>query len=84
MFRPFLYTLLLLPIASFAATRTASFQVSLTIQESCRVERHEHESAPPQVECVFASPYRVQQATDDKPPAPSQTRLTPSRWEVIF
>jgi len=83
MFRPFLSALLLLPLASHAATESAPLDVSLTIKESCRVERREREAAPPEVNCAFDSPYRVQ-ASQGKQPPPMKLNLQPARWEVIF
>ncbi|MGO4703464.1 hypothetical protein [Dyella sp. 2RAB6] len=84
MHRPFfLLALLLLPPASLAATESATLEVSLTIKESCRIERGEREPAPPVVNCALASPYRVQ-ADDSKRPPSSTHRLAPARWEVVF
>ena len=82
MFRPLLLTALL-PFAAHAATAATSLGVSLTISESCRVERRERESAPPAVTCSLDSPYRVQ-PNDDKPAHPPKIERRPACWEVIF
>jgi hypothetical protein len=82
MFRPLLLAALL-PLTAYAATESATLDVSLTIKESCRIERHGRDAAPPQVSCALDSPYRVQ--ASDASSAPSARRqLAPAHWEVIF
>ena len=78
-----LLALLLLPCASFAATESTTLDVSLTITESCQVDRREQEREPPVVNCTLDSPYRVQ-ANEAKRPPSSTRRLAPARWEVTF
>ncbi|NKJ21432.1 hypothetical protein [Dyella sp. SG609] len=81
--RPLLLALLLLPCASFAATESTTLEVSLTIQESCRIDRRGQEREPPVVNCALDSPYRVQ-ANDPKRAPSSTRRLAPARWEITF
>ena len=82
MFRPLLLAALL-PFAAHAATASTSLEVSLTIKESCRVERHERGNPPPAVKCSFAAPYRVQPG-QDRPAPPARIERQPAYWEVIF
>ena len=82
MFRSLLLAALL-PLTAYAATASTTLDVSLTIRESCRVERRERDSAPPRVSCALDSPYRVQ-SSDTRPPPSEQRPLAPAHWEVIF
>ena len=82
MFRSLLLAALL-PLTAYAATESATLEVSLTIKESCRIERREREPAPPEVNCALDSPYRVQ-GNDTRRPPSAQRQLAPARWEVIF
>lgn len=82
MFRSLLLAAVL-PFTAYAATESATLDVSLTIKESCRIERREAEPAPPQVSCALDSPYRVQ--ANDSRRAPAALRsIAPAHWEVIF
>lgn len=89
MFRfPFCLAALLLSSAASAATETAPIEVSLTVRESCLIERSDasHPQAPT-VSCSLDSPYRVQRATAGRiaarmPAAPAT--LDTALWEVTF
>ena len=82
MYRPLLLAALL-PLTAHAAVATAPLEVSLTIKESCRVDRRDREPAPPSVSCTFDAPYRVQPNDDRRPPA-VKFKPQPAYWEVIF
>jgi len=66
---------------------TASFQVSLTIQESCLVQSQDEAGKPvqPQVSCLHDSPSLTKPMT---PPAPSKivapSEATSMIWLVMF
>ena len=69
-------------------TDTASFQVSLTIRESCLVQSPPDEtrmSVQPQVSCLHDSPYLTKPMT---PPAPGKivapSEATSMTWLVMF
>jgi hypothetical protein len=82
MYRPLLLAALL-PLTAHAAVATAPLEVSLTIKESCRVDRRDREPAPPSVRCTFDAPYRVRQH-DGQPPPAVAFKPQPAYWEVIF
>lgn len=89
MFRPLSFAAVFLPLPALAATATVPLDVSLTVHESCRIERDDGHAAPPLVSCALGSPYRVRTSAAEQAGGPRAApqavqRLAPGRWEVVF
>ena len=72
------------------SAESASFQVNLTIRESCLIQAPDvktREAAPPEVHCLHDAPHLTQPLAAplvSQDAVPLVTKQTPTTWLVMF